>query len=389
MIDTTPIFKDKIHWPAGITEQIFLDEYWQKQPLLIRQAFPDFETPLPADELAGLALEDDIPARLITRNKSGGFSLEHGPFTEECMTSLPESDWSLLITDIEKHLPEFIAYLQPFRFIPDWRIDDLMISYAPHGASVGAHVDEYDVFLLQGSGVRRWNIDSRSNTEHEMRSDGDLKILANFKSTDSWDLSPGDMLYLPPGMAHHGVAEGDLCTTWSIGFRAPRLPDFTTRMAELLSEQMSPERYKDTKLSPSPPGEISSASIERFKDIWAQATQLTDREFATLLGRFLTESNSLSPSNDHQSEVAIDTEDNGNLTLQKAPFSRFAWVSSPSGHATLFVDGEAYPCDKSIACELCASSQFVSLGRQQLTHEVNSLMQTLVDAGSLLPPGEY
>ena len=407
MVDITPIFSDTIHWPNGITEQVFLDDYWQKKPLLIRQAFPAFDTPLPADELAGLALEDDIPARLITRDKAGGFSLEHGPFTEERLTSLPESDWSLLVTDIEKHVPEFAAYLQPFRFIPDWRIDDLMISYAPDGASVGAHVDEYDVFLLQGSGTRRWSIDARSDTLHEMRSDGDMKILANFDPTDSWELLPGDMLYLPPNMAHHGIAVGELCTTWSVGFRAPRVPDFTARLAELISEQMGAERYTDAQLTPAKAGEISHASIEKFRAIWDRVTSLDNQEFAVLLGRFLTESNSLLPESDGQmlaiaddfsdttagddtsAGVGAGADNNTSLILQKSPFSRFAWIESEDANTILFVDGETYPCNKSFACTLCANNQFVQLEKRVMTNEEKFLIQNLVRAGCLLPLDEY
>ena len=150
-----------IQWPSDIDECIFLDQFWQKKPLLIRQAFPDFVTPLPADELAGLSLEPDTSGRIIVRDSNGAYTLEHGPFAENRFATLTDNQWSLLVTDVEKHIPEFIAYLQPFRFIPDWRIDDLMVSYAPDGASVGAHVDDYDVFLLQASGKRRWLIEDK------------------------------------------------------------------------------------------------------------------------------------------------------------------------------------------------------------------------------------
>ncbi|MDB3935452.1 AraC family ligand binding domain-containing protein [Granulosicoccus sp.] len=377
-----------IHWPSGIDEQLFLNEIWQKKPLLIRQAFPDFATPLPADELAGLSLEPDTTGRIITQDDNGAFSLEHGPFEEDRFTTLIGNQWSLLVTDVEKHIPEFIAYLQPFRFIPDWRIDDLMISYAPDGGSVGAHVDEYDVFLLQASGVRTWRIDARSDIAHQMRSDGDLKTLANFEPTDEWDLAAGDMLYLPPGMAHHGIAKGDDCTTWSIGFRAPRLPDFVARVSELLSEQMAQQhRYTDGSMEPACPGEISRQSIQRFKTVWESATQLNDADFSRLLGTWLTESTSLAPAS-AMPEGAITTDlldSNEKIILQKAPFCRFAWIAQPSHAATLFADGTALPCSLDFATSLCASEQWFEVVPARLNDTDLDVVNTLIDTACLLP----
>ncbi len=378
------LFNDVIHWPAGINEQVFLSEYWQQKPLLIRQAFPDFDTPLPADELAGLALEPETAGRIITKDENAAYHLEQGPFAEDRFSSLTGNQWSLLVTDVEKHIPEFKAYLQPFRFIPDWRIDDLMISYAPDGASVGAHVDEYDVFLLQGSGVRTWHIDSRVHAVHEMRKDGDLKLLANFDATDTWDLMPGDMLYLPPNMAHHGIANGDDCTTWSIGFRAPRLPDLVSRMAELIGEQMTSERYTDGALTPAQHGEISEASVQRFKTIWTQATQLGDKDFAQLLGRWLTESSVTDAT--HGVNPASDSFFNmGNKSLRfdKEPFSRFAWVSVTADKAMLFVDGESFTCSTVFAQHLCAAPHVVTIDAKTCSIDDMQAIQLLVTQGSL------
>ena len=377
-----------IHWPSGIDEQLFLDKIWQKKPLFISQAFPDFITPLPADELAGLSLEPDTTGRIITQHDNGAFTLEHGPFDEDRFATLTGNQWSLLVTDVEKHIPQFIAFLQPFRFIPDWRIDDLMVSYAPDGGSVGAHVDEYDVFLLQASGVRTWRIDARSDTSHQMRCDGDLKTLANFEPTDEWDLVAGDMLYLPPGMAHHGIAKGDDCTTWSIGFRAPRLPDLIARVSELLSEQMAQQhRYTDGSMTPARPGEISQESIQRFKTIWETATQLNDTDFSRLLGTWLTESTSLAPTPtlSEGASTADSINSNDTMTLQKAPFCRFAWIEQPSHAAMLFADGIAMPCSLDFATKLCASEQCFDTVPAKLNETDRGVLQKLMDMACLLP----
>ena len=239
-----------ICWPDGIDEEHFLSEYWQKKPLLIRQAFPSFVTPLPADELAGLSLDPDTTPRLIMQDSGGDYHVEYGPFDETRFSSLTGNNWSLLVTDVDKHIPQLATYLDPFHFLPNWRIDDLMISYAPEGASVGAHVDDYDVFLLQASGQRRWSIDLDASRNQQLLADAQLKLLSSFQADEVWELMPGDMLYLPPGIGHHGVASSEQCTTWSVGFRAPASDELLLRLAELISEKEPPERFTDGAIQP-------------------------------------------------------------------------------------------------------------------------------------------
>ena len=373
-----------IQWPDGIDEQRFLAEYWQKKPLLIRQAFPDFNTPLPADELAGLSLEPETTGRIITCDSTGAYHLEHGPFDEDRFATLTENNWSLLVTDVEKHVPEFIEYLQPFRFIADWRIDDLMISYAPDGASVGAHVDEYDVFLLQGSGVRTWSIDARADAVHEMRRDGDLKIIANYTATDSWDLIAGDMLYLPPNMAHHGIAKGDDCTTWSIGFRAPRKSDLISDLASRIADDMPSTRYTDGDTTMSRHGQIDPSSIKRFRKIWDDAVNLSDIEFARMLGQWLTESNApASIGNEIRAQADNSTGPSTSVVLQKTPFSRFAFITTAADQACLFVDGMAYQCTSALAAQICSAASDISLDFEQLAATDAQCVATLCEAGAL------
>jgi len=285
---TTPMaIPTGIQWPDGVDEACFLSDYWQQKPLLIRQAFPNFQTPISADELAGLAIEPDTTPRLIIEEPTGYYQLEHGPFHEDRFSELNTSNWSLLVTDAEKHEPYLNQYLSPFRFLPSWRIDDLMISYAPVGASVGAHVDEYDVFLLQASGHREWSIDTRSDAEHTWNTKSDLKLVDNFSANEQWVLQPGDMLYLPPGVAHHGVACKDECTTWSIGFRAPAIPDLILRLAEIIAEDTPDNRFRDGPLRPAVSGEIDQSAVAQFKSLWLEAVSLSDEKFANLIGEFV------------------------------------------------------------------------------------------------------
>lgn len=384
MSDDIIDFNEPIHWPDGIDQQRFLDEYWQKKPLLIRDAFPNFATPLPADELAGLSLETDVTGKIITRDKNGAYHLENGPFSEDRFDTLTGNNWSLLVTDVEKHLPQFATYLQPFRFIADWRIDDLMVSYAPDGASVGAHIDEYDVFLLQASGVRSWSIDERKDISHTLRGDGDLKILDNFQATATWDLNPGDMLYLPPMLAHHGIAKGNECTTWSIGFRAPRMPDIVARLAELISEDMPMTRYTDSSLTPAIPGEISDATLQAFRDCWNNAAILEDHDFAKLLGRCLTESNATVEPPGPEAQSSDEICSVNQPLMQKSPFSQFAWRRLHQEKAMLFVDGTSRICSLELAMALCATPLWFDVRQHLLTENDHTILNELIKAGSLL-----
>ena len=174
---------------GGLTLETFLRDYWQKKPLLIRQAFPQFEALVTPEELAGLACEEGIHSRMVLEHGgSKPWELRYGPFSEDDFAALPSEGWSILVSDVEKALPEIMAVVEPFRFIPDWRIDDLMMSYAPPGGSVGAHVDQYDVFLLQAHGRRRWMIESQPRDDENAYIDGlDLRILKDFNPDQSWD----------------------------------------------------------------------------------------------------------------------------------------------------------------------------------------------------------
>lgn len=377
----------QIQWPEGIDEQIFLSDYWQKKPLLIRQALADFETPLPAEELAGLSLEAETTPRLILRDKQAEYRLEHGPFDEERFATLTGNDWSLLVTDVEKHLPELASYLQPFRFLPDWRIDDLMVSYAPVGASVGAHTDEYDVFLLQASGARQWSIDQRSGVVHQYVEGSELQLLADFRATDSWELQAGDMLYLPPGIPHHGVASQEPCTTWSIGFRAPTRADLAMRISEMICESLPHERFADELQGRATPGEIDAQALARLREFWQSAMTPDAAQLNALIARFLTESSTLLP--DHSDAQAPDLSCAGTRETQHwqlAAFSRIAWYRASEGDdVQLFIDGDAYSCRTALAERLSNRAHTIDLEDDCLTEQDRQLLETLIRSGALQP----
>ncbi|QVL46058.1 MAG: cupin domain-containing protein [Methylophilaceae bacterium] len=270
-----------------LTPAEFLAEYWQKKPLVIRQAIPNFQGLLTPNELAGLACEEDAQSRIV-QNKDDTWLLSHGPFDEETLTALPEKNWTLLVQSVNHHLTEAAALLSQFNFIPHARLDDLMISYAPTGGSVGPHMDSYDVFLLQGSGKRRWKINAKPDLTLV---DGvPLRILKHFDTEQEWVLEPGDMLYLPPNIAHYGISEDDNCMTYSIGFRVPKSQELIEGFLAHLQDTIQIEGlYEDADLSlQQHPAAISDAMIEKVSTIlqsitWDKAT------VSDFLGCYLTE----------------------------------------------------------------------------------------------------
>lgn len=201
---------------AGLTPQQFMRRHWQKKPLLVRQALPMARPFVSRAELFALAANEDVESRLIVRD-GRDWSLRHGPLPRRALPALARPQWSLLVQGLDLHLDSARAMLERFRFVPDARLDDVMVSYATDGGGVGPHFDSYDVFLLQIHGARRWRIGRLPDPQ--LQPDVPLKILTNFVAEQEWLLEPGDMLYLPPRWAHDGIAEGE-CMTCSIGFRA-------------------------------------------------------------------------------------------------------------------------------------------------------------------------
>ena len=335
---------------TGLTQQQFLDEYWQKKPLLIRQAFADFTSPISPEDLAGLACEADIESRLIQENgPAGPWQVTNGPLSEDDFVCLPETHWTMLVQDVDKHLPELQYLLDPFRFIPDWRRDDLMISYAPEHGTVGPHTDGYDVFLLQGLGTRRWQIGDKPIHDAELIDGLAVQILTEFTPDETWDLQAGDMLYLPPHFAHHGVAMND-CMTFSIGFRAPSQIDMLDAVVNaMLEQELGKTRYNDADLIlPAHSAEIDTQAITRLKTMLHQAIDAAGPILATALGKFVTETkSSLTPMvEDSFSDLPTIDELTQQFEqgehLQRNLYYRFAWTANEEG-GQLFLAGEAYP----------------------------------------------
>ncbi len=276
---------------GGMSYETFLNEYWQKKPLLIRNALPDFESPVDADDIAGLSLEEEVESRILIEDvNKQTWQVQHGPFTEDSFSKLPKENWTLLVQAVDQWMPEFADLMEQFSFIPSWRRDDLMVSFAPKGGSVGPHYDQYDVFLLQGMGQRTWQVGKKCDENSITVPDLPVKILKDMTAEQQWTLNPGDLLYLPPSYAHHGVAEND-CMTFSIGFRAPSeaeiLQGFTDHLAADLNND---QRYADPDLKSAQlsPALIDDDALERFSQILQQKLNQKD-QLKIWLAQYMTE----------------------------------------------------------------------------------------------------
>ncbi|MBN1080097.1 cupin domain-containing protein [Pseudomonas sp. 1079] len=373
---------------GGITAREFLRDYWQKKPLLIRQAIPDFESPIDADELAGLALEEEVESRLVIEHGERPWELRRGPFAEDAFSTLPEREWTLLVQAVDQFVPEVAELLEHFRFLPSWRIDDVMISFAAPGGSVGPHFDNYDVFLLQAQGKRNWKIGQMCNSESPLLQHADLRILAEFEESAEWVLEPGDMLYLPPRLAHFGIAEDD-CMTYSVGFRAPSAAEVLTHFTDFLSQYLTDEeRYTDADAQPvSDPHQIQGDALDRLKGLLAEHMS-DERMLLTWFGQFMTEPRypELVAGEELGEEDFINSLQDGAI-LVRNPSARLAW-SEVDDDVLLFASGQSryLPGKLRELLKLACSADALhseNLGEWLADEDGRDLLCELVKQGSL------
>lgn len=341
----------------------FLREYWQKKPLLIRSAWEAWSNPVEPDELAGLACEAGVESRLITQSEPE-WGLENGPLPGDRFDRLGREPWTLLVQAVDHHIPAVAEMLDPFRFVPNWRIDDVMVSYAVDGGGVGAHFDHYDVFLVQGLGRRRWELGGLCDENAELLPNSNLLLLADFEAADEWVLEEGDILYVPPRIAHRGTAVGDNCMTYSIGFRAPSRAELIEDWAEDLADGLlDQDRYSDPELAQQEnPGEIKADAITQMHSMITG--KMVDRSsFVRWFGRYNTSAKN--PDIDWRPETEAGVDDiRQNLAqgaaLIRNPASRFSFIRETPSSILLFVDGECFACtgdEAAFAEKICAQTQ--------------------------------
>nr|WHW29768.1 putative cupin domain-containing protein [uncultured bacterium] len=380
---------------GGMPLEVFLAEYWQKKPLLIRGGLKNLQSPLDADSLAGLACEEDVESRLVIQSGSH-WRLEHGPFNDKTFSALPSSHWTLLVQAVDHWVPAAAQLLEQFNFIPSWRIDDLMMSYATDGGGVGPHYDNYDVFLVQACGQRTWEIGGRCDESSGTREKLPVKILTEFKAVQSWVLDPGDILYVPPGIAHNGMAKGDGCITCSVGFRAPSHAEMLSEFSDYLAEKLNEsERYSDADLSAqSNTGEITPAALARAQKIFARYLA-NDKALGDWFGRYVTatkyghiKAEVDSPPESMADVVGLAEHLAAGGTVVRSEGSRFAYIGEGERHA-LFVDGERVATSVGVSdlVELLCSNIKFDNKLVEATEANLKLLAQLLSDGSLYMDG--
>ncbi len=282
-----------LHLLGGISPETFMQRYWHKKPLVIRQAIPGFVPLLERIELLELAAQEEVESRLVVQDASGkgaGWKFKHGPFARKALPPFKQAGWTLLVQGVDMHDERVHSLINQFRFVPDARLDDLMISYATDQGGVGPHFDSYDVFLLQAYGQRRWRIGRQKDLS--LQPEMPLKILANFEPEEEFVLEPGDMLYLPPKYAHDGIAEGE-CMTYSIGFRSPSQSELAQEVLQRLAEQAMDELpaalYADPKQAAVEAHAALPPAMLEFAQSAVQAALKDPKAVARALGEYLSE----------------------------------------------------------------------------------------------------
>ncbi|MEA1890984.1 MAG: cupin domain-containing protein [Pseudomonadota bacterium] len=381
-----------MQFPDDLSVETFLNTYWQQQPLLIRNAFKADFFPLEANELAGLAMEEDLESRIVLEHGERPWELRHGPFSEQDFSSLPASHWSLLVQDVDKFVPEVQVLLKHFQFIPDWRVDDIMVSYAEDQGSVGPHVDSYDVFLIQAAGTRRWKIGAMEDVQAGYLENVDLQVLKQFSVQDEWLLEPGDVLYLPPGIPHWGVAEGE-CVTSSVGFRAPSHQEMLEDWSQhLLETGLGRGHFQDPHLSlQTHSAEIDAGAFAQVDEI-ISSYKLSPAQQRRWFGRLVTRVKDhleIYPASPAISAETLLLEIMAGRLLTRHPFARFAFANIDSETLSLFVCGESIDLqqsDRSLVLSLCnTSADTVDLPPpEQLDSRTLATLVLLYNSGYLL-----
>lgn len=334
--------------------QDFLTNYWQQKPMVIRKAYDEPFWLEPGD-LAGLACEEDIEARIIMQS-DGQWPVECGPFEEQRFTSLPEKNWTLLVQAVDQWIPEVRDILNDFEFLPSWRLDDLMVSYAPVGGTVSQHYDFFDVFLIQGEGSRKWQIGQVCGSHSELLPDTSVRILKNFDVKMEVVLEPGDILYIPAKHAHLGVSVED-SLTYSVGFRAPSIRDIVDGIAtSALEGLLEDQRYQDSLESlQAPKGEIPKEAVAQLQKMITEALA-NESLVSSWLGEYVTERKypDLELLGDENCQWRESL--NQGLGIEKNAASRFAYINAEAT-CTLYVDGVSYACSEALAGELADQNE--------------------------------
>ncbi|RZJ61204.1 MAG: cupin domain-containing protein [Acidovorax sp.] len=358
---------------GGLTPAQFMRRHWQKKPLLVRRAIPQFQPPVLRADLFALAAQEGVESRLVQLVK-GAWKLRHGPFSRRALPALQQPDWTLLVQGVDLHNDAVHALIQQFRFVPEARLDDLMISYASSGGGVGPHFDSYDVFLLQAHGKRRWRIGRQKDLS--LRDGIPLKVLAQFEPEEEFVLEPGDMLYLPPRYAHDGIAEGE-CMTYSIGFRAPARAELAQELLVRLAEDAgdvegNPVLYRDAAQEAVAQPAAIPAGLHGFAREALSKALAEPLVLERALGEYLTEP---------KASVWFEPGDT-RVMLEGVRLDRKSRMMYDAHH--VFINGESYRAagrDATLMRRLADQRQLTARDLARASDDALELLSSWCDAG--------
>ncbi len=366
---------------GGLSPAVFMQRHWHKKPLVIRQAIPGFMSPLDRADLVAMVAQPEVESRLVVQPQGSStkgkreWKFRHGPFARTALPPFKQPGWTVLLQGMDLHDERIHALMHQFRFVPDARLDDVMVSYASDGGGVGPHFDSYDVFLLQAQGQRRWRIGRQKDLS--LVPNMPLKILANFEPEEEFVLNPGDMLYLPPRYAHDGVAVGE-CMTYSIGFRAPSRAELAGELLQRLAEDAADAVGEGIYRDPKQPAVEHSAAIPESMLDFAQAA-LTDAlqdplALRRALGEYLSEP---------KAQVSFDS-DEGSGWGGSIHLDRRTRLLYDAKH--VFINGESYVAsgrDAQLMRLLANQRQLLAKDVGRLSEGATALLQDWRDAGWL------
>ena len=374
-------------WLGGLRASEFLRDYWQKKPLLVRNAFPDLATLLEPDELLELAETEEAESRVIVEDGAEPWEVRQGPFHSTVWRKLKGKKWTALVQAVDHYLPPLADLLDHFAFVPEWRIDDVMVSYAVPGGSVGAHFDQYDVFLLQGPGQRRWQLGEPCNDQTPRVEHAQLRLIADMPVSFDEILGPGDLLYVPPGLGHHGVAQTE-CLTYSVGFRAPSLGHILEQVVDaVLLDRGTEHLYGDAgRALPVHPAELGLSDVTTLATTlqgWLQQPLL----FQTALAPFLSEAkyDDYEPEGEPCTLADLRAALNDGIDLLRDPASRWLWESQTQ---TFWRNGEVVTVPDAVKPHLPAlltGRRHAAAKLAALPDDVLSWLADDISAGFWLP----
>ena len=354
-----PKNKPNVFDGQAITANEFLKTHWQRSPYLFKNTTVDLSCLPDVSTLFEMAGIEGVQSRIIyTEDQHSYQAIYDDP---EAWQEVSKMRPTLLVSDVEKWLPQAMDLMAWFPFIKSWRFDDLMMSYAPKGASVGAHTDHYDVFLVQVKGTRKWSYDQQPLTHTDWVDDSELCVIKNYQPQFTEELKPGDVLYLPPEIPHHGISTSDDCVTCSIGLRAPSDAELLNAVTELFTAELPEQaRFKDAVESVDAQASITSHEINYLRQLLLQMAQSSDQRLAELFGEFITGYRLLDAYPEDEPIDSTNQKHNKKspLLYQKNPFAVFAYHTTSTTTAQLFVNGEVFSTSLIFAQNICDQSSF-------------------------------